>query len=204
TAPSFAFDTTLRAPNPVRFMQCLQRGAPGTCTLNAKATLRPIGGRIDLAGGDVAVEARGVTMRLEGAWSSDRFLPRSVEDLLSQANLVRVTRGRLVRLAQKLTAGRSVPVDLGDLFVRRDTVEWGAGFDYRYRGWTPVLQVNQTLILDNPTNLLINDVDTRLFLIVRKPFLAERLQTEGGVLQGLERGYTTGLVRGTYAITDHW
>jgi hypothetical protein len=68
----------------------------------------------------------------------------------------------------------------------------------------PVLQVNQTLILDNPTVLLVNDVDTRLFLVVRKSFLADRLATETGIVEGLERGYTAGITRFTYALTDAW
>ncbi len=202
TAPALAFDTTLIAPNPTGFAQCALGATPGPCRLRAEPVLFPIGGRIDLAGADLSLAVRGVTLRVEGAWSSDRFIPRSVNEVLSAANLGRATAGRLPEIAAALASGKRVQVDLGDLFERRDTVEWGAGIDYRVLGWTPVLQLNQTLILDNSTELLVNDVDTRLFLIVRKPFLAERLQTELGVLQGLERGYTTAGVRGTYTITD--
>jgi hypothetical protein len=65
--------------------------------------------------------------------------------------------------------------------------------------------VNQTIILDPPSQeLLISDVDTQLLFILRKSFLAERLDTEIAASQGLERGYTWGLARFTYELTDNW
>jgi hypothetical protein len=87
--------------------------------------------------------------------------------------------------------------------VRRNLVQWGAAVDYHYLGWTPQLQVNQTVVLDNSAKLLINDVDTRLFFLLRKAFFADRLETELGVVQGLERSYTSAGARLTYALTDH-
>ena len=77
--------------------------------------------------------------------------------------------------------------------VARDTVEWGTGVDYTYRGWTAIAQVNQLFVLNNTTELLVNDVDTTLLFILRKSFFSGRLSTEGVVLQQLERGATMGL-----------
>ena len=204
TAPSFAFATSVFAPRPSRFGECVNGLRPGPCRMDSDALLRPRFGRIRLAGGDVALELGGFTARLEGAYGTDRLLPRTVTDLVGAANVARVIRPRLGSVVARLVGGKRVSIDLGDLFVARDTVEWGAGIDYRYRGWMPVLQVNQTLVLDNPTSLLVNDVDSRLFLVVRKSFLAERLATEAGVVQELERGYTSGITRFTYTLTDHF
>lgn len=207
TALAFDFNTTLVALGPRgTFLQCVAQGPSKPC-LRSDSVLRPISGRITLAGGDVAVEAGGgFTVRAEGAWSANRFLPRTVQDLVSTENLSRVIGGpnKRARTAVELNLGHHVPVDLGNLFVRRDTVDWGVGIDYRYRGFTPVLQVNQTLVLDNTTNLLVSNVDTHVFFVVRKPWLADRLQTDVGVVQGFERSYTTGVARATYSITDHW
>ena len=203
TAPAFAFSTTLVAPDPAQLIPCLTGAVPGPCPLQANVALRPTNGRIQLGGADLAYEWHGFTIRTEGAFSTDRFLPRSASELLSVDNLVGATKDQIVQIAQELASGQQVPVNLGDLFVRRNMVQWGAAIDYHYLGWTPELQLNQTVILNNSADLLISNVDTRLFFVVRKPFFAERLQTEIGVLQGLERSYTSGGVRFTYSITDY-
>jgi hypothetical protein len=203
TAPAFALDTSIFARNPTRFRECLLGQRPRPCPLEADATLRPIFGRIRLFGGDAAVELGGFTARVEGAYGSNRLLPRSVDELVDSTNLAETIGPHKGKIIGGVVAGQHVPINLGDLFVARDTVQWGAGLDYRVAGWMPVLQVNQTVVLDNRTTLLVNDVDTRLFFVVRKGFLAERLQTEVGVLQEIERGYTTGITRVTYGVTDH-
>ncbi len=203
TLRAFEFQTTVFAASAPAFDACILR-SDGACRLEAEPVLRPITARIRMAGGDAAYELHGVTARVEGAWFQGRLLPRTVSDLVSPENLSRALSGRSAQ--QKLAAigrGKHVAIDLGDLFVARDTVEWGAGLDYHVHGWFPVLQVNQTLVLNNPdTSLLVNDVDTRLFFVVRKPFLADRLATETGIVQELERGYTAGIMRLTYSITD--
>ena len=196
TAPAFDLATRVHARAPA-----LTPG--GAARIQADTQLRPRFGRIWLAGGDVAVPLGGFTARVEAAYGADRLLPRPVQSLVSPANLRRLGP-QATDILTALQMGKTVPVDLGPLFLARDTVEWGAGIDYRYRGWMPVLQINQTLVLHNTTELLVNDVDTRLFLVVRRSFLDERLGSEVGAVQEFERGYTTGLARVTYALSDHW
>jgi hypothetical protein len=87
--------------------------------------------------------------------------------------------------------------------VPRDVVEWGVGVDRSWHGWTPVLQINQTVVLHNDTTLLIEDVDTRFLGVVRKTFLGDRMPTELGVVQSVARGYTSAILRITYNFTDH-
>jgi len=198
TRPAFALNTSVSdlRPCPPSML--------GKLCVRADTTLRPIFDRIRLAGGDGAYEFHGITARVEAAYGVDRLLPRRSTDLISPSNLQRVLKNQACGIFRDLGAKGRARVDLGDLFVARDTVEWGAGIDYRWQGWMPLLQVNQTLILDNPTVLLVNDVDTRLFFVVRKSFLGDQLATEVGIVQELERGYTISLSRFTYAITDNW
>src|SRR5262249_22313614 len=159
------FDLDTRVFVPERqlpaFGRCFAGVTPPPCHLRADSVLEPKFGRIQLAGADIAVALGGFTARMEGGWAADRLLPRSTRQLLSAENL-----GHIPVSDQKfnnLASGKHVPISPGELFVARDTVEWGLGVDYRWHGWTPVLQVMQTFVLDNDLELLLNDVDTRLF-----------------------------------------
>jgi len=167
TAPAFDLHTTVVSPSAqARIMDGITPGLGDLTHLSADATLTPRFGRIRLGGADLAFPVAGFTARAEAAYGRDRLLPRTTDDLLSPDNIAAVVRPQLDSIIEQLLSGKAVPVDLGDLFVVRDIFEWGTGVDYPYRGWVPVLQVNQTVVLNNSTNLLINDVDTRLFAAV--------------------------------------
>jgi hypothetical protein len=173
--------------------------------LASDSTLTPRFERIQLFGADGSYEVAGFTMRAEVAYGQDRLLPRSVQELVASDNVESAIGGptRQARLAAKLLAGDSVPLDLGDLFATSDTVEWGVGVDYMVGGWMPLVQVNQTIVLDDVPTLLIDDVDTQFLFALRRAFFAERLGTELAVIQSVSRGYTVGIVRGAYDVTDH-
>ena len=173
--------------------------------LAAESVLTPRFERIRTFGADAAYEVSGFTIRAEGAYGINRLLPRSVAALVSDQN-VKEALGppdQQLELARRLFAGEEVPLDLGDLYVTSDTIEWGVGVDYLYKGWLPLLQVNQTVVLENVPQLLIEEVDTQLLLALRKSFLGERLDTELITVQSLARGYTTGIARISYDFTDH-
>jgi hypothetical protein len=203
TAPSFDLAATVRAP---AVRRALGQGRPPTIDdlrrLEAETILLPRSDRIRLAGADVAFELGGFTVRVEGAYGADRRFARPAADLIRPEALRESLRGRLGAVAARLLAGRRAAVDLGDLSAARDSVAWGAGVDYRYRGWTPLVQLNQTLVLDNRTTLLVPDVDSRVVAVLRRSFLADRLATELGAIQAIERAYTTGIVRLSYGVTD--
>jgi hypothetical protein len=156
-------------------------------------------------GADAAYELHGFTIRAEGAYGIDRLLPRSVSALVSDQSVKDAigSPDRQLELAQKLLAGEEVPLDLGDLFVTSDTIEWGIGVDYLYNGWLPLVQVNQTVVLDDAPELLLEEVDTQLLLALRKSFLGERLDSELITVQSLARGYTVGIARLGYDFTDY-
>ncbi len=209
TQPSFDFATSIVWPRARRALRLGEQPAlppPGEpLRLRSDSLLLPSFERMRLVGADGAVEAAGFTLRGEAAYGMDRLLPRSIEELISDASIRRAVGppDRQGRIAAKLAAGERVPIDLGDLFATSDTVEWGLGVDHVYRGWAPLLQVLQTAVLDDVPRLLISRVDTRVLFILRKAFLDDRLSTDTAVLQGLARGYTTGIVRLTYDVTDH-
>jgi hypothetical protein len=180
--------------------------APGEpIRLRSDSDLVPRFARIRLFGGDLSSEYAGFTIRSEAAYGRDRLLPRSIQELLSEATIASAVGPpeRQARLAEKLQAGERIRLDLGDLFAASDTIEWGLGVDYLYRGWMPLVQINQTVVLDDTPKLLVSGIDTQLLLVLRRSFLAERLGTELGVVEGLARGYTTGIARFTYEVTDH-
>lgn len=204
TTPAFDFLTTVSSPVARRL---LDEGRQPTINdlllLEGDATLRPRFERIQLAGGDLAFPLAGFTVRAEAAYGIGRLQARSTDELLSADNIARSVRPHLGSIIAALLAGQAAPVDLGDLFVRRDTIEWGAGVDYPYHGWVPVLQLNQTVIPNNSLKLLTSNVDTRLFGALRKTFLNERLATELVAFQGFERNYTSAILRFTYSLTEH-
>jgi len=193
TMPAFDFSTTAFAPDPTNLAR-----------LASVQVVRPRFGRIQLVGAGASTALGGFTVRAEAAYGRDRLLPRRVEDLTTFENILRAVGGAsgAARVFGRLGRGRRVHLDLGDLFVARDSVMWGVGADYRWRGWMPLIQVNQTLILDNRIPLLIDDRDTALLANLRRAFLAERLMVEVACIQGLVRSYTALIPAVTYNVTD--
>jgi hypothetical protein len=209
TDPVLAFAPTLVYPAARR---AIRQGEPppvpppgAPLRLAADSALIPRFERIQLFGADGSYELAGFTMRGEVAYGLDRLLPRSVQELVADENVQRAIGGpaRQARLAERLFAGRRVPLPLGDLFATSDTVEWGVGVDYVLGAWMPLVQVNQTIVLDDVPTLLIEDVDTQFLFALRRAFLDERLGTELAVIQSVSRGYTVGIARAAYDVTDH-
>lgn len=205
TAPAFDFTTSVVSPSAQEKIAHGQMPTIDDLTrLDATAVLTPQFARINLVGGDVALPFAGFTARAELAYGFGRLVPRSTTELLGLDNIGTTVRPQLPQILSGLLRGESVPVDLGPLFVRRDVIEWGAGLDYAYEGWVPVLQINQSAVIDNDLTLLVPNVDTRLLAAVRRSFFDDRLAGEIVGVQGFERSYTTLQLRATYAFTDHF
>jgi hypothetical protein len=205
TVPAFDFTTSVISPSAQEKIANGETPDAGDLTqLAATAVLRPRFGRMRLVGGDVAFSAGGFTARGELAFGWDRLVPRSTSQLLSLDNIASAVRPDLAEIIAGLLRGESVPIDLGPLFERRDVFEWGFGVDYPWEGFVPVLQINQSVVLDNDVELLVPDIDTRLLAAVRRSFLDERLATELVGVQGFERSYTTLQLRATYSFTDNF
>ncbi len=139
------------------------------------------------------------TVRAEAAHFLDRPYLRSAGALASPAAVAALPLRRIV--PRLMNRGRA-RVPLGDLFLDRDAVEWGAGIDYLVGDWAPILQVNQTVLLEPAPKLLIGEPDTRVLAIVRRRFLNERLETEVRGLYTVERGGWFVFPRVSYLVRD--
>ncbi len=166
--------------------------------LRAVSFLRQAHDVIHMTGADVSSVLGGFTVRTEVAYFDDRPYLRPSSDLVrevtSAATIKRVGR-------QVIRTGRAA-VPVGDLFPTLDAVEWGIGADYLIHGFMPLLQLNQTAILDRAPRLLIHDPETRLSGTLRKKLLAERLELEVKGTYAIERQAWFVFPRASYLVRD--
>jgi len=93
-------------------------------------------------------------------------------------------------------------VPLEPLFPTLDSLEWGVGVDTVWRGFQPILQVNQVAFLEAAPRLLIGDPDTRFTASVRKNVLDERFEVEVRGQYAVERGDWFFFPRVSYLLRD--
>jgi hypothetical protein len=173
-------------------------GGPLPFAVSAQTELRPVFRRIDLWGADGAYTWGPFTMRAEAAYVRGRPFSRDQRQLVDDpAQLAPQIRAAI---EQFLAGAERVSIDLGDSFARRDAVEWGLGADYSAGGYLVLLQVNQTDVLDNDVDLLIEDVETRLLANLRKSFWRDDLGLQLIAQHAFESDYTWVLPRLTYRV----
>lgn len=190
--PSPAFDASARG------FARLDPAVAGGVDVRSEVTVFPELERIRSFGGDLAYRLLGATARAEAAYVLDRPYMRSLRDVIASQRVGRVDAAALGGAAEV-----SVPVTLDPVNVRRDGVEWGVGGD-RFFGETFVLvQVNQTSVLENDTDLLISDFQTRFALTVRQGFLDDRLQAELRGVYAMQDVAGLAHPRLAYALSDH-
>ena len=78
----------------------------------------------------------------------------------------------------------------------------GVGADYLWNGWQPVLQVNQTVFLEDHPTLLLSDPETRFTGTLRKRVLGERLEFEVRAAFGIDRNWWFAFPRVSYLVRD--
>jgi len=168
--------------------------------LSAVTTLSPEFRHIDAGGGDFAYAFDRFTVRGEGAFVSGRPFARDLSTLVSNPQSL---AGPIANALRELASGAgSANVALPPSFVVHDAIEWGLGGDYVYEGYVLLLQLNQTDVLHNNIDLLINDVETRVLANLRKDFLADTLQAQLVAIQAIESDYTILRPRLRYRFTD--
>jgi len=145
--------------------------------LHIEARLRQDDVRVHMTGGDLAFALGPVTMRAELATFIDRPYPRVASALVSEFRdrvSVQTLLGRLAKHEDD-----RIGLELGDLFIRRSSAEWGVGADTVWRGFMPLLQLNQIVLSGGRApRLLIGQPDTRLTGRLARRFLDERLELE--------------------------
>jgi len=173
--------------------------SPAPLSLRAVTSLRQVNDTIHMTGADWAMPIGGVTVRAEAAYFNDRPYLRLASDLISPAALRALPFQSILRQLQR---HGHAPVPLGDLFVDRDSVEWGIGADSVYHGFQPLLQLNQIVLLEAAPRLLIHDPETRLSTLLRRRFLRDRLELEVRTNYAIERGAWFAFPRASYLVTD--
>lgn len=166
--------------------------------VTAATELRPIFRRIDLWGADAAYAWGPLTMRAEAAYVRGRPFSRDLRSLIDNPDQL---APQICDALEQFDHGAStVAIDLSPSFVERDAVEWGFGVDYDLSGYLLLLQVNQTDVLENHVDLLIEDVETRLLANLRKSFLHDDLTAQLIAQHAIESDYSLLLPRLTYQV----
>jgi hypothetical protein len=163
--------------------------------ITAETELTPIFRNIDAWGVDGAFTWGDFAIRSEAAYLRGRPFSRDIRFLISDQTVLLPELQKVID-----NAGQPTPVDLPPSFVTRDAIEWGVGVDYTRSGYFLLLQVNQTDVLRNDTNLLIEDVETRLLVNLRKLFWHDDLELQMVGLHAIESDYTLLLPNLTYRI----
>jgi hypothetical protein len=169
--------------------------------VTAVSRLRQAHDVIHMTGADAATVLGGLTLRAEAAYFDDRPYLRFSRDLIREARSQVSVEEYVSRVATRPRSTR-FPVPTGDLFPTLDSVEWGMGADYLVRGWQPLLQVNQIVLLDRAPRLLIHDPETRLSGTLRKKMLADRLELEVRAAYTIEREAWFVFPRASYLVRD--
>lgn len=173
----------------------------GEVPIKAIASLRQKHDVTHMTGGDWAATFGGATVRAEAAVFNNRPYLRLASDLV-EASLHNLTSDQKKKILAEVTMNGRAPVQLGDLFPLRDSIEWGIGVDYLVHGFVPIVQLNQIILLEPAPPLLINQPETRLTAVVRRSFLQDRLELEFRGVYELERGGWFVFPRVSYLIRD--
>lgn len=169
---------------------------PFVADLTATTRLFPVFRTVDLFGADAAYAWDRFTFRAELAFVSGRPFSRDLRSLVTDPTQL---APEIARALAAIAQGRSpVPVRLPQSFQSRSAIEWGIGADYTWSDYLFLLQVNQTDILNNDVDLLIDNVDTVLSANLRRNFLHDDLSVQLIAMQGIESGYTLLMPRITY------
>jgi hypothetical protein len=172
-------------------------GAPGAVRVTSFLTQQHHA--MHMTGADWSTAAGPFTFRAEAAWFLGRPYLRRSSDLFSPEALAALPIGRIA--GQLLRHGQA-PVPVPELFPTLDSVEWGVGADALWHGFQPLVQVNQIAITEGHPTLLIHDPETRVTGLLRRRFLADRLELEARGVYLVERGGFYVFPRATYRIRD--
>ena len=191
------FDTTPALDVTARGFVRLNPLNPQGFDIRSEIDIFPVFQRVRAAGGDLAYNVFGATLRAEGAYVQDRLYPRAIRDIVASQGV-----GEIDPVLLFTGEEQQVPVTLVPANVRRDGVEWGFGGDYLYGDTFLLLQVNQTVVLRNEADLLISDYETRFAMTARQSFWGDRVKAEVIGVYGMQGVYGLAHPRITVNLTD--
>jgi hypothetical protein len=154
---------------------------------------------IHMTGADLAFPIGGFTVRAEGAWFVNRPYLRPANEIIDP---VLNNKRRKENIFDRVANRGLARVQLQDLFLDLDSVEWGIGADYLWHGFQPIIQLNQIVLLEDAPELLIGQPDTRLLATIRKQLLDDRLELEFRSVYQIEKGAWFVMPRISYLVRD--
>ena len=166
--------------------------------LRSRSDLRQAHDMMHMTGADWATTLGPTTIRAEAAYFQDRLFLRNARDLLSPAEI----RRQLSASSDALFSRGRARVHLPPLFPALDAFEWGLGIDYTLYSVFALAQVTQIILLEDAPRLLIDDPETRLVALLRRPFLQDRVEVELRGVYALARGGWFAFPRVSWLIRD--
>lgn len=161
--------------------------------LAAEVAIQPAYERFQSVGGGAAFEWASFTWRTEMAWRFQRPWAMTLTEVQRRVEEDPATLARLV-------AGDEVVVPA---FVERDAFEWGLGADtFFFDDLQAILELHQTVLVNNDVPLLVRNVDTRIAMNLRKPWWDERIETQLVALFGIEAGYQLVRFEADFEVTE--
>jgi hypothetical protein len=171
----------------------------GSDAVQADARLAQVHSVMHMTGAAVARPVGAFTLRAEAAWFVNHAYLRPAADVLAPVLARGVSRDQ----AKAVLTGHTIGVPVQALFPRLDSVEWGIGADTVWRGFIPLLQVNQIVILGNAPRLLIANPETRLSGTLSRRFAGERLEIDLRGSWEIERGSLWVFPRVSYRLLEN-
>ncbi len=169
--------------------------------LHGETTIQPEFARIHAWGADAGTSFGKFTVRTEAAYVRGRPFSKDIRSLTSGSDSL--TPELIKALGQLARGAGRVDVAIPDSFVIHDSIEWGAGTDYLIDDGVVTIELRQTDVLRNHSNLLIHDVETRGTVSVRRSFLNDRIQAQFVASHGIESDYSLLRPRLLYRFNDH-
>jgi hypothetical protein len=180
-------------------LQIIAFAKPGSARpLRAAVRLAQEHSVMHMTGAAAAVAAGPFTVRAEAAWFVDHAYLRPAEDVIGPLVARGIPASRLTTIAS-----RPIGIEPAPLFPLLDSVEWGVGADTIWRGFQPLLQLSQIVVLGDAPRLLISNPETRLSGTLRRRFASDRLELEVRGLWEIERGSLYVFPRVSYQVLDN-
>jgi hypothetical protein len=173
----------------------------GCPDLVADVAVRQTSSGIHMTGFSASTVLGAATLRAEAAFFQDQVYLGSANELVDDA-IADLSDSAVTQIADELVASGRAALDLPELVVRRDSVEWGVGADYLWNGFFGLLQLNQTVLFESAPGLLIHNPSTQLTGLLRRAFLRDRLELELRGVYSLEEGDWLLFPRLSYLVSD--
>jgi hypothetical protein len=167
--------------------------------IRAAARLAQTHSVMHMTGASAASPIGPFTVRAEAAWFVNHAYLRPAGDVVDPVIAAGVSQEK----ARSVLGGRPVGVQLQPLFPRLDSVEWGIGADTLWRGFHPLLQLNQIVLLGNAPRLLIANPETRLSGTLSRRFAGDRLEIDLRAAWEIERGSLYLFPRVSYQVMEN-